>query len=67
MKTKPVKLTPPEKLTDLELTVADSLAAMFKDPEISTPRGLLIHNTCKANGVDHHKIARHLGSRNKKW
>ncbi len=69
MKTKPIKLTreEPEPLDETEMECADEIARLLKDKTLSTPRGLLIYDISNSYGVDHHKIARHLGSRNKKW
>lgn len=60
MKTQSVEL-----LTEHEQEVANELAGMLREPNSTIPKGLLIYRVCQEYGVDHHKIAHHLGGRSK--
>ena len=57
------KLT--DKLTDKEQAAADQLARVIKDLPAYN-RGMTIWKVCNEWGVDHHKIARHLGERKRR-
>ncbi len=60
---KSLDLSERECLDHAERAVATYIARCIKDYKVCCPIGLFIWKVCEENGVDHHKIARHLGRR----
>ena len=55
----------PYPLSSRELQAANTIADAMRDNVTEGPVGLFIWKVCKGFGVDHHRVARHLGSRNR--
>ena len=55
----------PYPLSSRELQAANTIADAMRDNVIEGPVGLYIWKVCKGYGVDHRRVARHLGSRNR--
>ena len=71
MKLEPVNydymdLSKRESLDQVERSVADYIAQCIRDDEVDCPVGLFIWKVCEENGVDPHKIAKHLGRRKRR-
>ena len=52
-------------LSEREMQAANLIANALRDDVIEGKVGLYIWRVCKAYEVDHHRVARHLGSRNR--
>ena len=54
-----------EDLSPRERQVADLIADAIREDAVEGPMGLFIWRVCGRHGVNHRKIARHLGGRKK--